>query len=221
MAESLQAIIFDIDGTLVQSNSDDDRIYRESVISVLGPVRFREEIHHYDRVTDAGILLQIFEDNELDHSAELAAAVKTEFTERTRQHLQTNGPFSEIPGARRYLRQLSESCNCQVAIATGGWRDTAQLKLTTAGFDVASILLASSDDAIDRTDIMRIALSRLDTDCESAVYFGDGTWDRAACEALGWEFRPVGRVLGGIDNYHELKSLLSGIGRRGQSGPGI
>lgn len=204
MVESLPAIIFDIDGTLVQSTSQDDRIYRESVVSVLGPVRFREDLHHYDRVTDQGILLQIFEDNELDHSADVAAAVRAEFIERTRQYLESNGPFREIPGARDYLQRLNDSSACRVGIATGGWRDTAQLKLATAGFDVVGIPLACSDDAIDRTDIMQIALSRLDTDCASAVYFGDGAWDRAACQVLGWEFRPVGRVLGGIDNYYEL-----------------
>jgi phosphoglycolate phosphatase-like HAD superfamily hydrolase len=208
MADSLQAIIFDIDGTLVQSVSEDDRIYRESVISVLGPVRFRQDLLQYDHITDEGILLQIFEDNELENSSDVTADVKSEFIERTRQHLRSNGPFNEIPGARNYLRQLNESNNCRVGIATGGWHDSAQLKLAAAGFDVAGIPLASSDDAIGRTDIMQIALSRLNTDCASALYFGDGAWDRAACEALGWEFRPVGRVLGGIDNYHELNSPI-------------
>ena len=209
----MRATIFDIDGTLIHSAKADDMIYRDSVISVLGPVRFRDSPHDYDRVTDDGILLQIVEDNDIEHSAKLVATIKKDFFERMQRHVLSNGPFNEVPGAKKFLRYLSDSATCRIAIATGGWRMTAEFKLETAGFDLSGIPLVSSDDGLDRSDIMELALSRIDPQqnvaLDSVSYFGDGEWDRAACAKLGWEFRAVGTALGGLDDYHGLITPIS------------
>jgi hypothetical protein len=78
------------------------------------------------------------------------------------------------------------------------------LKLQTSGFDLAELPMASSDDSYDRTQIMRIALSRLGNRFESVTYYGDGPWDKAACETLGWRFVAVGPALGGIESYIDI-----------------
>jgi hypothetical protein len=51
---------------------------------------------------------------------------------------------------------------------------------------------------------MRIALSRLGNRFESVTYYGDGPWDKAACETLGWRFVAVGPALGGIESYIDI-----------------
>ena len=61
--------------------------------------------------------------------------------------------------------------------------------------------LATSDDAFDRAEIMRIALSSLGTTFDSVSYYGDGPWDRDACDKLGWNFVAVGSALGGLTSY--------------------
>ncbi|MDH4049231.1 MAG: HAD hydrolase-like protein [Gammaproteobacteria bacterium] len=197
----MHAVIFDIDGTLLQSAEVDDILYRNSVRAVLGDIAFRPSLADYDRVTDSGVLSQIFDDNDIPESPQHVAAIKSAFVEAFRSHFRRSGVFPEIPGAKALLETISKSKSYSAAIATGGWRETAVLKLESAGFDLARLPLASSDDSSERSEIMRLALSKLDNDFESVTYYGDGPWDRDACRVLGWRFVPVGPVLGGIESY--------------------
>ena len=61
----MNAVIFDIDGTLVQSAKVDDELYRQSITSVFGQVQFRPSSSDYEFVTDSGILSQLLDDNGL------------------------------------------------------------------------------------------------------------------------------------------------------------
>jgi len=198
---SRHAVIFDIDGTLLHSAEIDDALYRQSVRSVLGDVRLRPRLSDYEFVTDSGILAQILADNGLAGCGARQAAVRSAFIEACRSHIDSHGAFPEIPGARAMLRRLSASPRHAVAIATGGWHDTARLKLETAGFALDGLPLASADDSHDRVEIMQIALARLGQGFDSIRYCGDGPWDQVACERLGWEFVAVGPALGGIASY--------------------
>jgi GNAT superfamily N-acetyltransferase len=197
----VHATIFDIDGTLLHSAAVDDALYRAAVSAVLGPVQLRPSLHAYDYVTDTGVLSQIFTDNDIPQSPEPMQEIRSHFVELLRKHIDAHGPFVEIPGATRLLRELSESRSHAVAIATGGWRDSAELKLQSAGIDYSNMPLATADDHYERTGIMRIALSQLGADHRSVTYYGDGPWDRDACAALSWRFVSVGPELGGLDSY--------------------
>lgn len=197
----MYATIFDIDGTLLQSAAVDDALYRAAVGSVLGTVQFRPSLHAYDYVTDTGILSQIFQDNSIPSSPDSMEEIKFRFVELLTEHIDANGPFVEVPGAGRMLRGLLESPSHAVAIATGGWRESAELKLRSAGIDIAGIPLATANDHFERTGIMQIALTQLGNSFKSVTYYGDGPWDRDACAALGWRFVSVGPELSGIDSY--------------------
>lgn len=198
--ESLHAVILDIDGTLLHSFADDDRLYREAVTTVLGPVRFRE-MADYEHVSDSGILQEVFRDNGLRPDAAAVESIRRTFFGALEAHIARCGPFEEIPGARCFLERLRRSSRHACAIATGSWRTSALLKLRTAGFDVAGIPVATSDDATSRSDILRHALRALDGPIAEITYYGDGVWDRATCEALGWRFCGVGSTLGGITSF--------------------
>ena len=87
------------------------------------------------------------------------------------------------------------------AIATGGWRESAQLKLDAAGLNRFGIPLATSDDAPDRKDIMRIVLGHPGTGFDSITCYGDGALARIASQQLGWNFVAVGPALGGLESY--------------------
>ncbi|MBT8078362.1 MAG: HAD family hydrolase [Gammaproteobacteria bacterium] len=198
----MKALIFDIDGTLLVSSAEDDRLYRRAVGQVLGSVSFRDNLHDYAHVSDTGILTQVFEDNGVALEQSLFDAVKSAFFAALEEHIAEYGPFSEVPGAADYLRRIMDSPNHEFAIATGGWRESARMKLGAAGLPCDDAPLASSDDAVDRADIMRHALRSLSGEFSSVTYYGDGPWDRSASEALGWDFIGVGRAIAGIDTYH-------------------
>ncbi len=59
----MRAIIFDLDGTLLQSMAVDCEIFERSIRSILGSVRFRDNYNCYDNVTDRGIVEQLLTDN--------------------------------------------------------------------------------------------------------------------------------------------------------------
>ena len=206
---TVHAVIFDIDGTLLHSAAVDDALYREAVRVVLGEVRLRPSLHEYDYITDTGVLSQILADNEISSTRDYEREVRKCFVEFLRGHVESNGPFVEIPGARDILKSLRESASHAVAIATGGWRESAELKLQSAGLDYSDFPLASANDHHERTGIMNVALSQLSGSFESVTYYGDGPWDRRACDELGWKFVPVGPALGGIESYigHRLLEL--------------
>jgi len=203
----MHAAVFDIDGTLLQSAGEDDDMYKDAVRSMYPDVYIRPELSDYDLVSDTGILSQIFTDNSIREDSNSVSSIKSTFIELLTQHIAAHGPFVEIPGAKNMLSRLMRSSNHVVAIATGGWRESALLKLDTSGFSELGCPVATSDDAPDRKDIMKIALAPLGKSFSSITYYGDGTWDRDATEALGWNFVPVGPALGGLEPYVDLDDV--------------
>ena len=197
----MKAILFDIDGTLIESMTVDTELYLASIGEVLGSVRFRGALSDYEHVTDNGILAQVLDDNGYPFDEQTAAAIKAIFVGKIERHIETEGPFSTIHGAIEFFERTRASDARRVAIATGGWRESARLKLESAGFDIAGIPLVTSDDAWTRIEIMETALARLGGAFESVTYFGDAEWDRQACQSLGWNFVAVGPGLGGIESY--------------------
>jgi beta-phosphoglucomutase-like phosphatase (HAD superfamily) len=201
MSEPVHAVIFDIDGTLLESSAQDEDLYRQAVKHVLGDVRFRASLHEYDNVTDAGILLQVLADNSVEPESHVIDTIKSEFFRLVDAFVQAAGAFREIRGAKSALQRLNNSPSHGLAVATGGWRQSAEMKLATAGFNPGGLSLATSDDALTRTDIMQIALDSIGQEVASVTYYGDGTWDQHACLQLGWNFVPVGPVLDGISSF--------------------
>ena len=80
-----------------------------------------------------------------------------------------------------------------LAIATGGWAQTAKLKLESAGIEYTGISFASSSDNTSRTGIMKIAEERCSThEFATKSYFGDAIWDKRAAHELSYNFILVG-----------------------------
>lgn len=197
----MHAAIFDIDGTLLQSDASDDALYLESVRDTLGDVKLRESWGLYTQFTAAGTLTEILRDNNLEATPERVTAVRNRFVEGVRRHISANGPFAEIPGALAYVQRLHTSTTHRIGYATGGWGGSALLKLSLAGFPVNDVPLASSDDHFERPQIMLCALEQLNGAFETITYYGDGHWDAVAAKALGWQFVPVGKKLAGLTKY--------------------
>lgn len=197
----MKATIFDIDGTLLQSDANDDALYLASVRDVLGDVRLRPSWGMYTQFTAAGILAEILNDNAIDETSERVAAVRDRFIEGIHRHVSAHGPFAEMPGARNFVQTLHNSTTHRIAYATGGWRGSALLKLSLSGFPVVGVPLATSDDHFDRREIMLHALQQLNGIFDTVTYYGDGHWDAVAAKALGWQFVPVGAKLNGLSRY--------------------
>jgi FMN phosphatase YigB (HAD superfamily) len=188
-------VIFDIDGTLVDSVAVDAHLYKVAVREVLGDVSLRPRWSEYEHITDAGILRQICHENALD-VAECEQHVRARFGELIADHLRLEGSCQPTPGALQFLQELRVVLASRVGIATGGWGHTARMKLTRAGYDVSGIPLTSSDDGHERVHIMKQCRSLLPATAVT-IYVGDGEWDKRASELLGWRFIGVGSRLRG------------------------
>jgi hypothetical protein len=116
----------------VQSQSIDDVLYQRSLAAVFGFRDVNDDWSIYRHTTDSGILTEIFQlrlnrgpgPEELrSFRAHFVAAVEDE---PRRQ------PFVAVPGARRMLEEVVNQPGLQVAIATGGFADSALCKLRSA-----------------------------------------------------------------------------------------
>lgn len=193
-------VIFDIDGTLVDTVADDARLYAVAVREVLGDVSLRPRWSDYEHVTDAGILRQICDENGLS-IAHCEQHVRARFGELMADHLRREGSCRPTPGALHLLETLRDMPACPTGIATGGWGHTARMKLARAGYDVSGMPLSSSDDGHERVRIMEQCRSSLPATAVT-IYVGDGDWDQRASERLGWRFIGVGsRLRGKCDHW--------------------
>jgi len=186
--------ILDLDGTLMPSAEIDNLCFWQAVGAVFGAPEEPPDLHGFVHVTDSGIL-QEWCTRELGRppGADEAARIKRTFA----QLLETafaGSPdhFSPVPGLEEWLAAVQASGRALAGIATGGWEHSARLKLKLSGLERFGLPLASSDDAVRRTDIMRIAaqrtLGRADADGTRFTYVGDGVWDLRASRDLGWAF---------------------------------
>src|SRR5262249_29033523 len=66
-----------------------------------------------------------------------------------------------VPGAAALLAELAERTSFAVGLATGGWLESARLKLRHAGLGERQFPLASASDACAREAIMALAAERV------------------------------------------------------------
>jgi hypothetical protein len=121
-------------------------------------------------------------------------------------------PMVPVPGAIEFIEQLRSDPKWVVSFATGGWLETALMKLKSAGFDINDLNIASSNDHFSRTEIMKIAASRtMGNRSIDFTYFGDATWDVNACNELNVNLVLVGNRTQHhqqIDDYLNLDEIF-------------
>lgn len=196
----MHLVCFDIDGTLVASAGFDGELYEQAVRDILG-VNLNPDWSQYKHVTDTGILEEILESIAgVEERAHLGRRVQSEFVYSTRQYVEKNPHLvREVPGAKALVEALREFPNVRICIATGGWAETAKMKLRAIGLDPTTLPMATSSDAVSRTDIMRLAESRATGSMvRRRTYFGDGLWDKKASAELGYDFVAIG---GRVDHH--------------------
>ncbi|MCF6283263.1 MAG: HAD family hydrolase [Candidatus Polarisedimenticolaceae bacterium] len=184
--------MFDIDGTLINSNDFDTECFTQAVYEVIG-IRVDDNWSKYEHVTDKGILNEIINTHDLNEQKQkICQEVKKCFIRNIGQHLEVE-PAQEVTGAISFLEKLREMNDVVLSIATGGWLESAELKLNSAGINIKNIPVASSNDHYFRTKIMKIAEQRATNgNAINNTYFGDGAWDKKACGELGYNFILVG-----------------------------
>jgi len=186
-------VIFDIDGTLVDTSGFEDRLYTQAVHHILGNVSIRPSWAQYPHVSDAGILAEICRVNSIAQ-ADVERKVRACFGEMVAAELSGASACSAVPGGVAAFNALRAVVH--VGIATGGWGHTARMKLDAAGYSIVDVAIATSDDHHTRVQIMQHCRAQLASSA-TTVYVGDGEWDMQASAELNWRFIGVGKRLAG------------------------
>ena len=188
-------VIFDVDGTLVDSLEAEAVLYPTACRKGLGVSHVSSSWDSYRNPTDRGIV----EELTLRHlnrpaTAEDFARVEACFLSLLLEcHRRNKALYQQVPGAEAALMTVQALPNTVVAIATAGWRATALFKLECAGISVDDVPIASANDGTTKRDIMNVS-------CERALrrggvprfatvtYIGDSDTDQRAAADLGFEF---------------------------------
>jgi phosphoglycolate phosphatase-like HAD superfamily hydrolase len=191
----MRLVIFDIDGTLTQTMKVDKECFVRSLAEVCGFSDVDGDWSRYKHATDSGIFREI-------HETRTGRLPSPDETSRFREHfvallaqVSSEAAFAAVTGAPLLLSRLAQSEEYRVALATGAWRDSARLKMASAGLCYDDHPAASSDDAFDRESIIRLSMQRATERYGgpgSTVYVGDGVWDARACRGVGIPFIGIG-----------------------------
>jgi len=195
----LKLAIFDIDGTLTNTNSVDNDCFVKALAEAHAITNIDTDWATYPHTTDSGITLHIFQEKfgRSPEETELGKFKRCFVNMLSEQYRSNSSSFAEIGGASIALNRLKRESDWVVAIATGCWRESALLKLKAAKLDIDGIPAAYAEEGLSREEILKAAVSqsmekyRLSS-FEKIVSIGDGLWDVRTARRLSFSFLGVG-----------------------------
>lgn len=192
-------LMFDVDGTLIDSNNCDSICFENAVKKVLKLNSFNTDWSSYKHATDINILNEIISEHKNRESTHNEIQeILSEFLANLRNYFSYNKDnIIEIHGAKSFLSELIEKNQIAVSIATGCFQKSAKLKLENSGISIKNIPFASSNDAISREEIMKASELKAKNyynvnQFKSIFYLGDALWDLTASRNLEYNFIGVG-----------------------------
>jgi len=208
----MKLIIFDIDGTILNSVNTDDECFIKTIYNLYKIDLRNADWNDFKNVTDTGLTIEIFEKwfNRIPSKEEIKT-IKTHFYNLLKQR--TN-EFTEIENALSFINQLSVKPDFEIGFATGGWGETAELKCSSIGLNLNDFIFKSSNDHFNRGKIIELVIKdALDKSrnkkYESILYFGDGLWDLKSTIELEIDF--IGVDFKGNNKLHNagVKKIIS------------
>ncbi|HTI77743.1 MAG TPA: HAD family hydrolase [Mycobacterium sp.] len=191
------AVLFDIDGTLVDSNYLHVyawcRAFHEADIEVEA-----WRIHRSIGMDGSTLLKSLAGNADEDTRSQLKDL-------HSRFYKETVPMLRRLPGARELL-QAVDGLGLQIVLATSAPEDElAILREVLASDDLVSAVTSSEDvdTAKPQPDIVNVALKRAGIAADRAVFVGDAVWDVEACNRAG--VQSIGVLSGGVSRG-ELES---------------
>jgi HAD superfamily hydrolase (TIGR01509 family) len=175
----MKAALFDIDGTLVDSNylhvDAWSRAFHELEIDVEA-----WRVHRGIGMDSQKLLEELLGDR-ADELGERASEWHTAFYSQTKARLR---PFA---GARELVSALSDAGVTVVLATSAPESELEALRAVLKIEDSISVVTSSEDvsTAKPAPDIVQVALSKADVESDEAIMVGDSVWDVKAAAAAG------------------------------------
>lgn len=184
------AVLFDVDGTLVDSNYLHVHAWRRA----FAEQRIEVESWRIHRAIgmDGSALVRLLSDDAPDDVRQRLKELHSRF------YLESAPLLSPLPGARRLLERIA-ALQLPVVLATSAPDDElAVLRKALDCDDLIAAVTSSADVDIAKPepDIIGIALDRIGATAARAVFVGDAVWDVAACVRAGLPC--IGVLSGGV-----------------------
>lgn len=195
----MQLVIFDIDGTLLNTYQVDGDCYVRALDIEFKITLADQDWDQFETVTDAGIFRELFRQRfgRLPDPGEVQAFIDR-FVALLREAYEASPElFQEIRGASNLLKRLGTTDGLRVGLATGGWRASALFKLGCAGISAGKLPLSTAEDGDSRESIVMSCLAQAMTVYEvdhfdRIVSVGDQVWDVKTARAMNLPFVGVG-----------------------------
>src|SRR5438874_2696170 len=186
--------VFDIDGTLTDTNDVDDECFRRAVADTFALTHASVDWSDAPHITDSSLARWLCQTHcRRDASDAELARLTAHFVDLLRQELaRVPARFAAIPGTRGLFADL-RAAGWWVALATGGWFLSAVLKLRAAG---------------------------LHEPFARVVFVGDAPWDVRTAAELGHAFVGVGRrakslreagATIALSHFHDREAVLRAL----------
>ncbi len=191
----MKLAVFDIDGTLTETNEVDDECFVRAFATSHQITDIETDWTKYNHVTDSGIASEII-NQRLGRSPkeEDFLTFKNRFIENLNEFASKDKTlFAEVSNAKAMLEKLSLEKDWAIALATGSFYDSAKLKLKKAIINIKDFPIATADDAVSREEILQTAIKKsLEkyglTKFEKIISIGDGVWDVRTAKNLDLDF---------------------------------
>jgi phosphoglycolate phosphatase-like HAD superfamily hydrolase len=180
--------LFDIDDTLTNSMSRGSQCFAQTFSDLFGIDGVSINWSDYPHVTDWGLTYSLFKEHfERPPTKWDLSKIEEHYNGLLQKTYKIPDSISPIEGAFEFCTALKNK-NIPIALATGGWSFSAQLKLSRAGYKFENLPLGSSNDAWSRDSIMKAAIQKARTYYQKTlrhvIYFGDGVWDFHTCHKV-------------------------------------
>ncbi|HEX8500042.1 MAG TPA: HAD family hydrolase [Pyrinomonadaceae bacterium] len=195
----MRLAIFDIDGTLTETNDVDSVCFVQAMADAHAVVGMNTNWGEYAHTTDSFITREVLRGRygRAPDAGELTS-FQSRFVGLLEDYRSKDATlFAEIGGAAEALARLGREPGWAWAVASGCWRGSGELKLRAAGLETGGAPAAFAEDGLSREEILLAAVARAREfyGCENferVVSLGDGLWDVRAAQNLGFAFVGVG-----------------------------
>ncbi|MGB9279349.1 MAG: HAD family hydrolase [Pseudonocardiaceae bacterium] len=188
--QPLGAVLFDIDGTLVDSNYLHVNAWMQALRAVGHPVD-AWRIHRGQGMGSSELLATLL--------GEVAEQVGSQAKQRHSElYLQSSELLRAFDGARELVAAVAQR-GVKVVLATSAAPDELERLRSVLDIEDAVAEITAADDveaAKPAPDLVQVALHRAGVTADRAVFLGDTVWDVQACGKAG--VTCVGVLTGGI-----------------------
>jgi len=191
---TLKAILFDVDGTLVDSNDLHARAWVDAFATFDIAVPFDEVRGQIGKGGD-NLMPALLEPDTVDRHGKGISAARSRIYQD--QYAASVQPFAEVAALFRRARQDG----WKIVIATSGESEEVDPHLAKLGVGALVDVVTTSEDAEHSKpdpDIFAAALKKVGTDAGHAIVVGDSPYDIEAAAKLG--MRTIAVRSGGSDD---------------------